>query len=284
MSSIAIVTDSTADFPDDGEAEKLGIKIVPLTVRFGKLGKCEEYIDKVDLTNQEFYEKLRTCSEETFPKTSLPSPESFLKAYKELDTDKIISIHISEKLSGTANSARRSKEVLPKNFDIRVIDTQTTSFGLGLLVLRAARLSREGYGLNFIEQAVIQSIPKIRLYALFDTLVFLQKGGRIGKASYWLGSILKFKPIIKIEGGEVIPVSRPRSRTKGLAEMIDKFLAEGEMTEVGIVHAEAQKEAEKVREMFQEHYPGNIFIVELGTVLGTHTGPGAIGICGLLKS
>ena len=277
MSKVTVVTDSTADFPA-GLIEQLGIKVVPLTVNFGK----EEFIDKVNLTNKEFYAKLRTCSEETFPRTSQPAPDPFFKAYKE-SGENIISIHVPEKLSGTCNSAKRAKEALPNDFDVRIIDSQTLSLGLGFLAIEAAKMAKDGSDLDAIEQEVMRLIPKIRLYAMLDTLKYLEKGGRIGSAQRWLGALLDFKPIIKIQDGEVVPVSRPRSTKKAIPELLEKFLAEGKMVKVGVLYAEAEPEALEVSKMLKEHYPGDIPVAEIGSVLGTHAGPGAIGICGLLK-
>lgn len=277
MSKVGVVTDSTADMPA-GVIEKLGIKVVPLTVRFG----TEEFLDKVELTIQQFYQKLETCTEITHPATSQPTPEAFLAAFQELDADQIICINIAENLSGTTQSAKRPKERLPSH-DIRVIDSQTTSLGLGFLVEEAAKMAVQQKSLDEIEQEILRLVPKVRVFALLDTLKYLEKGGRIGKVSYWLGALLNFKPIIKVQKGEVVPVSRPRTRPKGMVELVEKFLAEGEMERVGVVHAAAQEEALKVADILSKHYPGEIPLAELGPVLGTHAGPGAIGICGILK-
>ena len=277
MSKVGIVTDSTADMPA-GVIEEFGIKVVPLTVRFG----TEEFLDKVELTIQQFYQKLETCTEITHPATSQPSPEAFLAAIQELDTDQIICINIAENLSGTTQSARRPQERLPSH-DIRVIDSQTTSLGLGFLVEEAAQMATQGKTLDEIEQEILRMVPKVRVFALLDTLKYLERGGRIGKASYWLGALLNFKPIIKVEKGEVLPVSRPRTRSKGIDELVRVFAAEGKMKRVGVIHATAQEEALNIADTLSRYYPGEIPLAELGPVLGTHAGPGAIGICGILK-
>jgi len=277
MPKVGIVTDSTADMPA-GVIEKFGIKVVPLTVRFG----TEEFLDKVELTIQQFYQKLETCTEITHPATSQPTPDAFLAAIQELDTDQIISIHVAENLSGTTQSARRPKERLPSH-DIRVIDSHTTSLGLGFLVEEAAQMATQGKTLDEIEREILRLVPKIRVFALLDTLKYLEKGGRIGKASYWLGALLNFKPIIKVEKGEVLPISRPRTRSKGMDELVRVFAVEGRMKRVGVVHATAQEEALNIADTLSRYYPGEIPLAELGPVLGTHAGPGAIGICGILK-
>jgi len=275
MSEIAVVTDSTADFPP-GEAERFGIKIVPLYVRFGN----QEYIDKVNLSSEEFFTKLKKSL--VLPVTSQPTPDDFLKVYREVGTDKIISIHISGKLSGTINSAIRPQKEVLHDFDIRIIDSQTTSMALAFLVTEAAKLAKNRNGLDTIETEINRLIPQTRVYGMLDTLHYLEKGGRIGVVQYWLSSLLQFKPIIKVKDGEVLPVARPRTRNKGINELIDNFLAEGEMKRVGIIHAQEKTLALEVRERLSHYYP-DIPIAELGPVLGTHAGPGTVGICGLLR-
>jgi len=275
MSEIAVVTDSTADFPP-GEAERFGIKIVPLYVRFGD----QEYIDKVNLSSKEFFTKLKKSP--VLPVTSQPTPDDFLKVYREVGTDKIISIHISGKLSGTINSAIRPKNEVLHNFDIRIIDSQTTSMALAFLVIEAAKLAKNRNGLDTIEAEINRLIPKTRVYGMLDTLHYLEKGGRIGIIQYWLGSLLQFKPIIKVKDGEVLPVARPRTRNKGINELIDNFLAEGEMEKVGIIHAQKEALALEVRKRLSRYY-SDIPIAEVVPVLGTHAGLGTVGICGLLK-
>jgi len=268
MPKVGIVTDST----------KFRIKVVPLTVRFG----TEEFLDKVELTIQQFYQKLETCTEITHPAISQPTPDAFLATFQELDTDQIICINVSENLSGTTQSARRPQERLPSH-KIQVIDSQTTSLGLGFLVEEAAKMAVQQKNLDEIKQEILRLVPKVRVFALLDTLKYLEKGGRIGKVSYWLGALLNFKPIIKVEKGEVIPVSRPRTRSKGIDELVRVFAAEGIMKRVGVVHATAQEEALNIADTLSRYYPGEIPVAELGPVLGTHAGPGAIGICGILK-
>jgi DegV family protein with EDD domain len=277
MLQVGVVTDSTADAPD-GIFEKLGVKVVSLTVRFG----TEEFLDKTELTIQQFYQKLPTCTEVTHPATSQPSPEAFLAAFEELGTDQIICINIAENLSGTTQSAKRPQERLPTH-DIRVVDSQTTSLGLGFLVEEAANMAAQGKTLDEIEREILEMVPKVRVFAMLDTLKYLEKGGRIGKASYWVGALLNFKPIIKVQRGEVIPVSRPRTRPKGIDELIRTFAAEGRMRRVGVIHAADQEEALNVADTLSRYYPSEIPVAELGPVLGTHAGPGAIGICGILK-
>jgi DegV family protein with EDD domain len=277
MPEVAVVTDSTADFPA-GEAERFGIKIVPLYVRFGD----QEYIDKVNLSSDEFFAKLKKSP--VLPVTSQPSPDDFLKIYREVGTDKIISIHISGKLSGAINSAMRPKNEVLHSFDIRVIDSQTSSLGLGFLVIEAAKMAKNRNSLDTIEAEINRLIPKTRLYGVLDTLHYLEKGGRIGTVQYWVGSLLQLKPIIRLKDGEVAPVERSRTKKKAIERLIEIVKSEGKMKRLGVIHTVAKEDAEKLAANLKEIYPElDIPVVQTGPIIGTHAGPGLIGICGLLK-
>ncbi|MCX6710369.1 MAG: DegV family protein [Candidatus Woesearchaeota archaeon] len=279
---VAVVTDSTADFPP-GMAEKLGIKVVPLYVRFGE----EEYLDRINLSSDEFFVKLKKSK--VLPMTSQPTPTDFLTAYKEIgkETEKIISLHASSKLSGTFNSAMIAKKEFPDSFDIRVIDSQTLSLSLGFLAMEAAEMARAGESIDDIEEEINNFIPKTRLYGVLDTLHYLAKGGRIGAASSLLGSILQVKPIIKIQNGEVIPVEKLRTKKRAIARLIEivrEVQQEGEIVRIGVLHAAAEGEAKELAAQLKEVYHNTeIPIVQTGTVIGTHSGPGLVGISYLLK-
>ncbi|MDD2697032.1 MAG: DegV family protein [Candidatus Pacebacteria bacterium] len=275
MSRAVVITDSTVDFPV-GALDGQRIKVVPLYVMFGN----EQFRDRVNLSSDEFFIKLQKSRD--LPKTSQPTPADFLKAYKK--DPKIISIHVSAKLSGTLQSANKARDEMPGNFDIRTLDSQTLSLGLGFLVMRAAELAEGGESLDNIEAEIKQMIPRIRLFGVLDTLLYLEKGGRIGKVSSWLGSLLQIKPIIQIKDGEVMPVERTRSKAKAIERLIEIFAGEGGMTKIGIIHAAAETEAKELANRLKTVYPGkNIPIVQTGTIIGTHSGPGLIGICGSPK-
>jgi len=276
MSPVAIVTDSTVDLPV-GFLDGQKVKVVPLYVMFGK----EQYRDRVDLNSDEFFAKLQKSRD--LPKTSQPVPADFVKIYKKVGP-KIACICISAKLSGTFQSANKAKEEAPVNFDIRVLNSQTLSLGLGFLVMRAAELAEAGAKLDDIEMEIARTIPKIRLFGVLDTLHYLEKGGRIGKVSSWLGSLLSIKPIIQIKDGEVMPVERTRSRIKAIERLIEIVAGEGEMMKVGVIHAAAEAEAKELAVRLKSVYPDkNIPVVQTGTIIGTHSGPGLVGICGILK-
>jgi DegV family protein with EDD domain len=276
MSRVVIVTDSTADFPD-GVVDRRKIAVVPLYVRFGG----EEYRDRVNLSGDEFFDRLKKS--QTLPMTSQPTPDDFLRAYKKAGP-KIFSLHISSKLSGTLESARGAAKELPMHFEVGMLDSQTLSLGLGFLVMKAAEMAETGARPEEIREEIERLIPKIRLYGALDTLNYLEKGGRIGAVSAFLGSLLQIKPIISVRNGEVVPVERNRSKAKSLERLVEIVAGEGQFSEIGVIHAAAQDEAKDLARRLKAVFPGrNIPIVQTGTIIGTHSGPGLVGICGLLK-
>lgn len=277
MSRPVIVTDSTADFPS-GALNSQRIKVVPLYVRFGK----DEYRDGKNLSRDEFFAKL--TKSKVLPQTSQPTPDDFLEVYKKAGNPKIISVHVSSKLSGTLTSASRPKKEVLHDFDIRLVDSESLSLGLGFLAMAAAEMAEKEENLDTIEAEINRMIPKIRLYGVLDTLHYLEKGGRIGTVSSWVGSILQVKPIIQIKDGVVMPVVRERSKQKAVSKMIEIFESEGEMARVGVIHAAAEEEAKDLASQLKSLYPRlDIPVVQTGTVIGTHSGPGLVGICGVLK-
>ena len=277
MSRAVVVTDSTADFPA-GALDNHRIKVVPLYVRFGK----NERRDGKDISRDEFFAKLRKSK--VLPQISQPTPDDILEVYKKAGNPNVFGVHISSELSGTLQSANRAKEAALHNFDIRLVDSRTLSLGLGFLAMAAAEMVEKGESLDIIETEINRMIPKIRLYGVLDTLHYLEKGGRIGKVSAWIGSVLNIKPIIQIKDGVVAPVVRERNKQKAVSKMIEIFESEGEMARVGVIHAAAEEEAKELAGVLQKLYPRmDIPVVQTGTVIGTHSGPGLVGICGLLK-
>ena len=276
MSRVVIVTDSTADFPD-GALDRRRIAVVPLYVRFGE----EEYRDRVNLSGDEFFARLGKS--QVLPMTSQPTPDDFLKAYKKAGP-KIFSLHISAKLSGTLESAKTARKEVPTHFEMELLDSRTLTLGLGFLVMKAAEMAEAGARLEEIKEEVERLIPKIRLYGVLDTLHYLEKGGRIGAVSAFLGSLLQIKPIISVRSGEVVPVERNRSKAKSLERLVEIVSGEGQFSEIGVIHAAAQDEAKELAGKLKGVFPDRkIPVVQTGTIIGTHSGPGLVGICGLLK-
>jgi len=270
--TIKIVTDSTADIPS-ALAEELGITVVPLYVRFGD----ETYRDRVDITEDEFYQRLMNGP--VHPSTSQPTPQDFANVYRELSqqADGIVSIHISSKLSGTCNSALQAKELVATECPVEVVDSETVSMGLGLLAISAAALANSGKGLQQVVEEVKQLISSTHVWALFDTLKYLALGGRIGKAKALLGSVLNIKPLLVMKDGEMAPAGQVRTRAKGIGVLCDFVNKVIDIQDLAVVHSttpdEAQVLADRIGTMFDKN---RIRLARLGSTLGVHAGPGAL--------
>lgn len=278
MAKIRIVTDSTADIPLSVR-EDLEIEMVPLKVHFG----TETYQDAVTIQSDQFYEKLSQASE--LPSTSQPSPVDFLDAYKRLiqrQDQNIISIHLSSALSGTYQSAVLAKSLMEEKADIAIVDSKSASYGLGMLVVAAAKAAKEGKSKKECLQIVHTLRDTTKLYFMVDTLEFLQKGGRIGKAAALFGSLLNIKPILSIDNnGEVTPVDKVRGQKKAMARIIELLQQEfaGKKINVAVAHSKALHTAEELSSLVQEHFQVNeLSYTSIGPVIGTHVGPGAAAL------
>lgn len=272
--TVKIVTDSTADLPADLISE-LGISVVPLYVCFGE----KSYRDREDISEDDFYERLLQGS--THPTTAQPTPQDFAEVYRRLssEADGIISIHISEKLSGTCNSALQGKKLAENGCPIEVIDSKTTSMALGLIVVAAASMAKNGKSLQQVAEDVKQRVSSVRLLILFDTLKYLAKGGRIGKAKSLLGSVLGVKPVLTIKDGEVMPVSQVHSRSKGIEKLIGFVRDSGNIKNLAIIHSTTPDEARSLADRLSSIlHPGDVRIARLGPVLGAHGGPGVLAV------
>lgn len=272
--TVKIVTDSSCDLPAE-IVQELGITVVPLYVRFGE----EVYREQVDISLDEFYQRLEHGP--IHPVTIQPSPQDFVTAYQKVapEADGIVSIHISSKLSGTCNSALQGKKLLEKDFPIEVVDSQTITVGLGIICIAAAKMAKAGESLASVVEEVKQMIPNIRLLALLDTLKYLQKGGRIGKAKALLGSILNVKPMITLKEGEVVPAGQTRSRSKGIERLFSFVESASNIEDLAIAYNttpdEAQALAERLGSLFTKEA---VRVVRLGTTLGVHMGPGGLAV------
>ncbi len=277
MTKTIIVTDSTADLPQ-GLAEKLEITVVPLTVHFGD----EEFKDWVDLDSDSFYGKLKASH--IMPRTSQPSPADFEAAYKRLAEggDSIISLHISAQLSGTYQSAVIARSMM-EGSDIEVIDSKVASMALGIVAIEAARAAKEGKTKEEIMSVIYEQLGKVRVFFGVDTLEYLQKNGRIGKAAALLGGLLSVKPLLTLKDGGIIPKEKVRGRAKMVGRLVDIIAEEFGSDVKGkavIMHGDALDEALKLKEKIDEKYNfGEVIISSLGAVIGTHTGPGVLAVC-----
>ena len=270
--AVRIVTDSTADLPP-GVAERLGVTVVPLYVRFGE----EVYRDRVDIGEDEFYERL--MHDTVHPGTTQPTPQDFAQVYRELsqEADGIVSIHISSKLSGTYASALQGRDMADSKCAIEVVDSLWASMGLGFLATDAAAAAGEGKSPQQIAEEAREMIPRIRYMGLFDTLKYLHLGGRIGKAQCLLGSALNVKPMLTLRDGEFHAVGRARTRSRGLNRLCEFVQSAGEISDLVIVHSTTPDDAESLRQRLDAVFPKDrTVIARLGPVLGVHTGPGTI--------
>ena len=270
--AVNIITDSTADLPP-GVAEELGITVVPLYVRFGD----KLYRDRVDISEDEFYDRL--VHDPVHPGTSQPTPQDFAVVYKELakEAEGILSIHISGKLSGTCHSALGAKQLMEGSCPIEVIDSQWTSIALGLIAMKLAASAKAGKGLQELVAEAKALIPDIHYLGFFDTLKYLQLGGRIGKAQSLLGSLLNVKPLLTLKEGEFLPVGRVRTYSKAKDRLFEFAKDGGKLDDVAVVHSTTPGEAEAMADRLGSLFDRKkILIARLGPVLGTHAGPGTL--------
>jgi DegV family protein with EDD domain len=271
----AIVVDSTADFPD-APARFPNWRVVPLYVRFGD----ESYRDYVELAPEAFYERLRTAGQT--PATSQPTPGDFLAAYEELvGRERILSLHIAGKLSGTIESARIAARQLGGD-QVRTIDSGSASAAIAMLGLAIQRRLESGTTDEEVDELVERYRRGAGLLFTVDTFEYLVRGGRVGRARGWAGELLHIKPILTIEDGEVVPVKRVRGNRKAFLEFAAAFeegTRDAPGLRVGIAHADAPERAEALAEMVRRTRPNAEveLVATLGPVLGAHAGPGTVG-------
>lgn len=272
--AVKIITDTMCDVPKEF-AEKYGIRIMPLTVHFGE----ESYKDGVEISTEEFYRKLEAS--ENLPTTSQVPPIEFLEVFKqELDKgNEIICINGSSKMSGTYNSAVLAKNQLESD-KIHVIDSEGVTMGAGMLAIKAARLAEQGMHCTEIVEEIRESVKRMKYFYIVDTLKYLHKGGRISISAAVLGSILNIKPIITIKEGKLEMVDKARGIKKALAAALDIIKENGWTLEnkvVGINHTIAPDNLALLEEyLTKEYHIKEIIRGEVGSVVATHAGPGAV--------
>lgn len=273
---ITLITDSTCDLSPEFLASK-GIKMASLKVLFGE----EEYIDKINLSNADFYKKMSQSAK--LPTTSQVNPNEFVELFeKELEEgNEVIGLFISSELSGTYNAASIAKMMLDSE-KIHLIDSRTTSFGLALLVLKAHELIQSGMNAKAVLEAIQPFIDKSQLYGMLDTLENLKKGGRLTSGAALIGSMLSLKPIIEVKEGLVNVANKARGSKKGMQWMVDQLhmnFPEGKIDTLGIAYANDREKMEQLKTLVLESLTVETFIeVEIGSVVGTHTGEGAVGV------
>ena len=269
--TIRVVTDSTADLPPE-LARRFGIEVVPLYVHFGE----ETRRDGVDIGPDEFYQRLVQSPQ--LPTTSAPSPGIFQEAYSRLlaEAEGIVSIHISSKLSATHNSALLAKEQVKGR--IEVIDSLNCSLGLGLLAVAAAQKAQQKMPLEEIAQVVRGLIPRTYLFGLVDTMDYLVKGGRLGKARAFVGSLLNIKPLLIVKDGEAHSLENVRTRNRAIERLCQIAGSFRSIQAMAVLTATTPQEAEGLAQRLQAHYEEEIHLARFGPVMGTYVGPGALGL------
>lgn len=275
---VRIVTDSSSDLPRP-IADALDITIVPLYIHFGN----DVYREGVDITYDEFYARME-AEAPNLPKTSAPSPADFMKVYQEIleEGDDIVSIHLSAAFSNTFNAARlAAQELAPDR--IVVIDSRTVSMCLGWAAIAAAEAALEGADTREIRQIVENLIPRLRIPSFLETLEYVRYSGRIGSTEALLGTVLDVKPILDIEGGQVVPLEKVRTRTRALERLAEIARELAPFQDVAVMHTHAPDVAARLADMLADVHPRqNILIAEAGVAMGSHVGPGAVGICAVL--
>ncbi|MCL4292051.1 MAG: DegV family protein [Acidimicrobiia bacterium] len=270
---VRIVTDSSCDLPED-LVEQHRIEIVPLTIRFGH----EELIDRKELSTAEFWDRVRNS--DLLPETAAPSAGAFEEAFRRLVTegaDEIVCVNISSQLSATMQSAKVAAEAVRGECRVEVVDSRSVSMGLGNLCVAAARLADDGARTNAILADLADRRDRTRLFGTLDTLDFLRKGGRIGAAQHLLGSVLSIKPLIEIDG-TVTEGGKVRTRSKALRVLAERVRDAGPLEALAVPHSQAT-DIDDFLAVLAETVPGvDPLVCQLGPVVGTHGGPGVIGV------
>ena len=272
MPNVAIVTDSVADLPPQ-VAEEFGITVVPLVVRFG----TELYRDGLDIGPDQFYGKLKTSK--ALPATSVPPPAAFADAYDKLSekTNEIVVICLTSKLSATYQVALQAVGLVKRRCRIEVLDSQWAVMAQGFIAIAAAKAARAGAGLDEVVDVAQHTIRRVDMCAAFDTLEYLERGGRIGKAQAFLGSLLKVNPIIGMKDGEVRPIARERARVKAIDYLYNFATSFANVEGLAVEYATDSDEADKLVRRLRSKYPQvPIYLSRTSPVIGTHTGPGLI--------
>ncbi|MGG1613162.1 DegV family protein [Paenibacillus phoenicis] len=282
MNQAVIIADSTADIPQATVSE-YGIHIVPMRLAFGD----QSYLEGIDITAEEFYDKLIKSKE--LPTTSQTSPSQYVEVYRNLlaayPGSPIISIHISSGMSGTYQSAVLAKEMLEEELghpvDVTVIDSLCATYGFGLQVVHAARMAKQGASVEEIRAEVERLGKARRLYFLVDTLEYLQKGGRIGKAAAILGNLLNIKPILSVDQeGVIYAVDKVRGRKKAMARVIELFVNDSAGVKdinVAVCDCVNPEGSEEILALLRQHFTlHEVVRNSIGAVVGTHVGPGTV--------
>ena len=272
--TVKIVTDSTSDLTP-ALAKQFGISVVPLTVSFGR----ESFLDRVEISTDEFYRRL--TSEEVFPQTTQPSPNAFASVYKKLcaETKEILVLTISKKLSGTYDSALSATQMVKAECKIEVVDSESAAAALGLLAIWASKQAATGMSLADLKKTVESQIAGTKPVMAFDTLKYLARGGRIGKAKGLLGVLLSVKPVLTLKDGEVSPLTQVRTMKAGMDVLYNFAAGYKVIDEMAVEYATTPDIADSLIDRLSSLYPKEkIYRTTVSPVLGAYTGPSVISV------
>jgi DegV family protein with EDD domain len=274
MPGVRVVCDTACDLPDDLVAE-LGIGLVSLRIRFGE----DELVDRVELSTKEFWS--RCANFDGLPQTSAPSVGQFQEAFESMaaqGADGVVCVNLSSKMSATIESARQAARALEGTFPVRVVDSLSVCLGEGLVAIEAAQRAANGGTLDEVAEAAEGVVSSMKLYGAIDTLENLKRGGRIGGARALLGSLLSIKPVIEVRDGVVEEESKQRTRGRSLRYLAEKVLAAGPIARMAVFSADAP-DLDQFLDMLSAAKPTEkLLLGDVGPVIGTHAGPGAIGV------
>jgi DegV family protein with EDD domain len=280
MARIRVVSDSACDLPASLAAES-AVTIVPLSIRFG----TEEFVDGSTLSTDDFWAKCAANAQ--LPETSAPSPGSFQEAFlaaADEGYDGVLSLSLSSGVSATFQSAVAASKSVGDRIEVRTVDTRSMTMGQGLMVMDLAELAADGATLDELEARATALIPRTQVYGIVDTLEHLEKGGRIGGAKALLGSLLSIKPVVALVNGVVEEESKQRTRGRSIRYLADKAKDSPPLSRIGVANgaaADVSEFIELIKDVPTEH---PLVVVDLGPVVGTHTGPGTIGLCMITAS
>jgi len=276
---VKIVTDSAADIPQ-AIMEDLGIAVVPQHLIFGD----KSYRDRIDISEDEFYDKL--VNGKIQPTTAQPTPQDFSSAYVEAgrNADGIVSIHISSRLSGTFKSAEQGSKLAGLSCPIEVVDSKQVTMAHGLIVIAAARMAAAGKNTGEIAEAARNMVSRTKLMAMFDTLVYLARGGRIGKAKSLIGSLLNVKPVLTLNDGEFVPLAQFRNKAKAKDKLREYIESHADIEEISVIYSTDREEAVELAASIGDRPQRHIIIARVGPALGAHAGPGLLAVAVRKKS
>jgi DegV family protein with EDD domain len=272
--TLRVVTDSTCDIPPE-LAEELGIRIVPIYVMFGQ----ETYRDRVDMGADEFFARLVT--NHVHPTTSVPSPKDFADVYNELadDADEIVSIHLTAKESGTYNAAVLARDLVAKKCRIEVVDSESISMSLGMLVIAAARAAKGGASLDQVAEMVRSNVPRVHLMILVDTLKYVVRGGRLNRPAGLVGTVLRVRPLLTMKEGDLKPAGVARTKARAVESLYNFARRFAKVKELAVAYTTEHDEADSLLGRLKAAFPDATgYLARVGPSLGTHAGPGAMGV------